>query len=191
MGMGRSYDYNRAQWQLRDAHTRHHGKHRKRRLNVYPSRTLHRRRAGISVKNWFLASSKMGNRTLHKGDKISRVQVGETMGNSAWLRVCSAYLGARGGDEWRKQGFNIVLKPMVFQLCCLEPLRDNGMRAVGHREADLLCSGPLTPTFIRTVPSLLFYLLGLLSQLFLKELFWSAFFFFKWSPLQWTKGKSW
>lgn len=67
---------------------------------------------------------------------------------------------------------------MVFQLCCLEPLRDNGMRAVGHREADLLCSGPLTPTFIRTVPSLFVLSIRLVESAFLERIVLECFFFF-------------
>lgn len=66
---------------------------------------------------------------------------------------------------------------MVFQLRCLEPLRDNGMMAVEHRKADLLCSGPLTPTWVRTVPSPFVLSVRLLSHLFLKEFLWSTFFF--------------
>lgn len=67
-----------------------------------------------------------------------------------------------------------MFKPMVGRLCSLEPLRDSGMGTVEHKRAGLQCSGLLTPTSTGTAPPLFALSTELLSQLFLKELFWSV-----------------
>lgn len=58
----------------RCAHSSHHGKLQEKETNVVciPQRTLHRRRAGVLIMDWLLLGSKMENRTLHKGNKISK-----------------------------------------------------------------------------------------------------------------------
>ena len=60
-----------------------------------------------------------------------------------------------------------------FKSCFLAPHRVNEVGTVEHKKADLQCSEALTPTSTRTAPPVLVLSTGLLSQLFLKELFWS------------------